>query len=26
LPGEPDSGNLCSPELINLLIAVLSFI
>ena len=26
VPGEPDSGDLCSPELINLLIAVLSFI
>jgi hypothetical protein len=26
LPGELDSGNLCSPELINLLFTVLSFI
>lgn len=26
LPGGPDSGDLCSPELINLLITVLSFI
>lgn len=26
LPGGPDSGNLCSPELINLLFTVLSFI
>jgi hypothetical protein len=26
LPDGPDSGNLCSPEFINLLMTVLSFI